>query len=316
MPTDPLLQYIGLMKETVLGTYAAPSGAGSLFLPYDGAPKPHDVIEYITDDAVDANVSRLRAVYQGNKDAEFSWDGKLYPEAVGPFLVALGLADTVTGAGPYTHTHKVPAAGTQPPSYSITDYDGVNPRGWPGAMLDQLQIKVPATGPVTYTVDWKGWPSATQSAPTVAEPTSSAFLTWQNQLTIGGVASTRLISGDITFKRNAETIHTAQNSQAPKTTWASAFEVDASAKLLYEDTSDLTRYLTNTQPTVVWTMTQPGGGSSPVLTITFTKAAWTDGAVDKSGKYTMLDVKWSGVYNATDGGPVSATLLNGVSTAY
>lgn len=311
MPTPSYLSHIGIGLETTIGTYVVPT----LFIPFTKVT-PEDVIETVLDMSIDANSTDIRGAYQGAKDSTLNLDFYWYPEVVGIHLAALGMVDTITGTNPYTHTMKLAAAGTQPKTYSLTLYNGFEARGFPGMMLDQLKLTVGSAGVITATADWKGWPSATQSTPTPSFPTLPPFLAWQNQITIAGSASTRLLSGDMTFKRNADTIHTLAATQSPKTTFADVIGATGTAKLLYEDNTDYTNFLTNVQPAINWDMTQPGGGSNPHLTMKFGKTTWTKDTIDLSGKYAVLDTTWSGIYNATDQASASAVLVDAHTPAY
>lgn len=314
MATPTYLSHLGLIKEVTLGTYVAPGGAGGLYIPMASAPKVSDVIETVLDQSIDANNSLVRGAYQGLKTSTFAFDTYLYPELTFLLFSGLGLTDTITGAGPYTHTGKIPSAGTQPNSYSATLFNGFEARGFPGLMWDQLKMTVGTNGIVSTTSSLNGWASANQSTPTPAFPTSTPFMAWHNQLSIGGTPSTRLLSGDMTFKRNANTIPTLAATQNPHTTFAGTIDVVGTAKLLFEaSNADYLNYLSNLQPAMVWTMTQ---GANPVLTINFGKTSWTKTDQDFSAEYLMLDVTFSGIYNATDQGPFSITLLDSHSTAY
>src|SRR5437764_8905162 len=95
MPLLAQTTYIRYAKETVQGTPVA----ATLDIPvtkHSGADSP----TYIKDQSMVNNIGKVRGIYQGVWDSEFSFDGHLYPEVIGPLLVHCGLADTVSGTAP------------------------------------------------------------------------------------------------------------------------------------------------------------------------------------------------------------------------
>lgn len=310
MAQNSALSHVGLIKEVTLGSYLAPT----LFLPTDGPVAPVDVFERVEDESYDANRTKLRGVYDGIHDGGLSWAGHLYPEVPGPLLRGLGFTDTISGAGPYLHTLKLPAAGTQPPSYSITDYDTVEARGWPGAMIDTLGLKGDMNGSIKYDVKWKGFPSAAQSTPTPTFASVPPWLGWNAQLSLAGTPSTKVLSWELSFAQEVDTIHTLANVQTPLTTFAGSLTGDGKFRAIYDATTEIARYRGNTQVAVAIVLTHPTAPN--VLTFTATVGAYITGKTDRGGKYATLDLEWKGVYNATDAGPLQVTLSNSVSTAY
>ena len=301
------LSYIGLGKETTEGTAVAPT----LYLPVT-APKPEDVVDYQMDEALDNNPSRVRGVYQGVKDSIFDYDVLMYPEVIGMHLVSAGWLDTISGAGPYLHTFKIPAAGTQPTPVTITDYDIFELRQYPGSKIDQLDITLDAKAITKMVAKWKGWPSVASGTATFAAPASLALQGWQATTTIGAVLAPRLVSAGITIKRSVEPIHTINATQNPNTVFATDAEAQIKVKALFNDDTELNHMLNNDQVAYVQTWTS----GAIVLTMTATKAAWKKATVDRSGKYLMLDADIECVGNATDGGPLAFTLSNSVTPGY
>jgi hypothetical protein len=218
------------------------------------------------------------------------------------------------GAGSYNHKFRLTAA--QPPSYSITDYDGYETLGYPGMMEDQLDLTIDAKTMVKAATQWKGWPAASQSQPTPSWPALPPGLGWEASYTIGGVAVTRIVSMGLTAKRSAEPIHTSQGLQTPFNVFAAELEASMKIKGLRLDDTERNHVLNNDQPTFVASITSPSGSPAPVLTITATKSAWKKAPTDRSGKYMQGDYTVDLVTNTTDSGPFQVRLANGVSTAY
>lgn len=310
MPQNSALSHFGIGKETVLGTYVVPT----LFLPTDGAPKPLDTFERIEDVSYDANRTELRGVYDGIHDGSIGWSGLFYPEVPGLLLRGLGFTDTVTGAGPFLHTFKLPAAGTQGYSFSATLYDTVEARGWTGQMVDTLGLKIDTSGSAKYDVAMKGFPSAAQSTPTPTFATTPAWLNWQAQFSLAGSTSNKVVSGELTFAQNVDTIHTLANTQSPLTTFAGSLTAGGKFKAIYDATTEIARYRGNTQVAVALTLTHPTAPN--VLTFTSTVGAYFAAPIDLGNKYAMVDMEWKGIFNATDAGPMAITLSNSVAGAY
>lgn len=312
MPQLSALSILGIAKEVTIGTYVAPA----LYIPTMSGPKYEDVKERIIDNSYDANRAAVRGIYDGVADSTSGWDSYLFPELPGLMYRGLGFADVVTGSNPYTHTFKLPSSGAQPISFSNTIYNTVEARGLPGSMLNSWTLKFDSKGAVTQTTAWNGWASAVQSTPTPSYPTSVPWLNWQYQVTINGVASSKVLSGEIVFTQPVDTIHTAANTQNPFTTFGGEINVAGKMRLVFDATTELALFLNNTQGAVVWTLTVPGGGSNPVMTITSTKTGYTKGVVDMASSWVAVDVDYTGIYNATDAGPAAITLLNAQSGAY
>ena len=313
MPLLSRLSWIGLAKETTIGTPVTPT----LWVPAT-AIKPEDIPDYEIDDSIAGNATQNRGVYLGYLDGQVSLDGRMYPEVIGPLLVASGYADTVTGTNPYTHTFKIPAAGTQPPTYTLSIYDQTtaNIRQYPGAIMDQLDLIWDAKGNAKYTSLWKTWPSVTLTKPTPTWSTTTPLMGWEGAPSIGGSSVGRLISAQVTLKRGSATPHTMNNTRNPYTSFAGPAEADWKAKAIMEAETEWLHLINNDQPSLSMVFTSPYGSPAPVLTLTHASAAWIKAPRDYTQKWVQLDADIKGFLNTTDQGPISATLVNGASSAY
>ena len=308
------LGWVGLGKETTLGTAVTPT----IWVPAT-AIKPEDIPDYELDDSIAGNATKLRGLYLGYQDGQVSIDGRLYPEVIGPLLVAAGWADTVSGTTPtFTHTFKIPTSGAQPASYTLTINDNTtgNSRQYPGAIIDTLTIVSDAKGNMKYTSTWKTWPSVTVTTPTPTWTTSVPLMGWEGAPSIGGTAVGRLISAQMAIKRSTETPHTMNNTRLPYTTFAGPAEADWKVKAIMETESEWLHIINNDQPSLSVVFTSVYGTTPPVLTLTNTAAAWVKAPRDYTQKYVQLDADITGFYNSTDQGPVYATLLNSAAAAY
>jgi hypothetical protein len=258
----------------------------------------------------------------------------------------------VTGAGPYTapvsvgggsggnstlyahtaaggsvisqssHLFKQNPAAAQA-SYSITKYDvasnagATHSRGFPGCKLSEAAFKIDPKAALTASTKWMGFPSATSPDPTPTFSSIPSLLGWQWTMTNGGGSSTRGITYDLTLKRaQTEVLHTSTGTQGPREVFQSAFEADGTYKALFESDADLTLFLSYLQQPVTATLTQPTllGGQS--LALTSSRGGIYKGVLDMTGAYITASFDLSGIYNGTDTGALSATLVNFVAGAF
>ena len=303
------LQHVGGGKESTQGTAVVPT----FTLPWTGADV-EDVIEPIRDESIRANDSVLQGQYGGAAMSNLGFDFMLYPDVFPHHLRALIGPDTVTGAGPYTHTFK--SNNTQPPSYTWTHFDTVAARAFPGCMLGELGIKIDTKGSVVGSAKWVGWPSAAASTPTPSYSALQPYLGWQMTWSANAVSSSKVLSADITIKRDVDTQPGSDGTQAPRETFAGGLELECSAVIAFEDATDRDRFLTYAQNALVISLVQPAGLGGSTFAITVTKASWKKAKLNNSGKYVTLEVDISGIYNVTDAGAVSASVINAVSAAY
>lgn len=218
-----------------------------------------------------------------------------------------------------THTFKQNAAVAKP-TWSITEFNGVNPYGYTGCMLTDVSVKVDPKAIATIEAKYIGWLPTIQSAtPVFSEP--PPLLGWQFAMTNGGAASTRGLTYQLDLKRAGEAIHASNGTQQPREVFTGVLDADITYKAIYENELDYNLYLNAMQnnPTSM-VLTQPvgagvdAGGCS--LTLTASVPGWSKGKPDVSGLYVVADFTVNGIYNATDTGSIQAVLKNFVSAAY
>jgi len=93
------LAILGIAKESVAGTYVAPTA----YLPFTKADY-EDMYAAIKDESFRANDSVLQGLYQGGAEADWSIDMMAYPDVTGHFLRAVIGPDTVTAGASTTLT--------------------------------------------------------------------------------------------------------------------------------------------------------------------------------------------------------------------
>ena len=242
----------------------------------------------------------------------------------------------VSGAGPYTLTldtaltsahassvavvattsHAFKGGTAAPPTYSLTYFNGYETRGYPGCVLNELGVKIDPKGAISCDSKWVGFPSAVQSNATASFSTVQPNIGYQWALSAGGTNSTRGLSLDFTIKQNAAPLDTSDGTQAPREIFAGGVECDFKLKAIFENNNDFTAFLTYAKQALTSTIQQPStlGGASLALTVS--KAVYSKFATDFSGQYVAVDIDGSGLFNATDNGPLSAVLQNFITTTY
>lgn len=253
------------------------------------------------------------------------------------------ITGTPTGSGPYTipltstgtgttlaqghnsgvaivaasiHTFKQDQRANPIPTYSLSQFNKIETRGYAGCVLSDLDLKIDPKGAASADAKWQGFPSATQSNTAAAFSNAQPVLGWQWALTLGGTPSTRGITGDYTLKRATAPIHSSDGTQAPREIFAGALEVDFKLKAIFENNLDYTQFTGYTSVPIVSILSQALAFGGSVLTITSTGEKFIKFVPDFSGTYLQADIDASGAFNATDGGVLAVSLSNFSSTAY
>lgn len=305
----PIISYnsrAGLAKEVTWGTAIA---SPTTWVPFKTL-KSEDDIKRVIDSGIRGSLAKDFASYAGIASAKYDLDGMVYPDVFGNFLLAILGQDAVTGTGPYTHAFTL--AATQPPSYTLTDYDGVNERQFAGSVLQQLDLKFTTEGELSKSAKFVSKLSATAaSIHTPTYGTIAPIVGYQSALTIAGAGNTRLIGGDLNLKRDVKFTFGANNSQSPTKVNVGTLEVTGKLDFEIDDYTELNYYLNTTQPIVVLTFTS----GANVLTIQMSKCDFEKMAgIDRSQEMARVSASIRGIYNTTDAGPVKITLVNSIAT--
>jgi hypothetical protein len=302
-------------KETVMGT---PATTG-LDIPWTTF-EPEDDITAIRDESMRANDTVLQDQYGGIAKSAVSLSGKLYPDIAGLLFRAAGLVDSVGAAVSGIYPHTLKSTGAQPPTYTIIDDDNLSSsaRAYPGQMLSELSIKVDvdAAEAVTYDSKWVGWSSSAAASVTPTFSTVSPFLGWMLTWSAAAASSDRVQNMELTIKRDISLLPGSDGTQQMRETFAGGLEYDLKGTMLFEDQTDLNRFLTYGKVATVATLTKPAGLGGESLAVTTTRGVWQKAAKKRGQKYVTLDVEIAGTYSATDAGPVGVLLNNLTSTAY
>jgi hypothetical protein len=265
--------------------------------------------------------STIRIDTAGN--IEYATTGS--PSGVGPFTIpivtpatglTLGHSSGVAVTTTTTHTFAQNTPATRPPSWSISTYEGLDYRGWPGCQISDLQLKIDPKATVTCQVKFLGFPEQSVSSFTYAGSTIQPPLGWSWTMTNGGGSSTRGLTLDLTLKRAVEAIQSSDGTQAPREVFAGALEIDGAYKAIYENLTDYNLYLNNTQTAAVATVTKAIAFGGESLAITMSQSGWSKGTRSLGSTYVEASYSLTGIYNSTDGGIAKAVLKNFTTAAY
>ena len=210
--------------------------------------------------------------------------------------------------------------GNQPPSVTITDYDGEEWRQLTAAQLDELTIKGNATGLVDYTCSWFANPATTPSAPSTSYSTEQAAPGWTFSGSIGGSTLDTIVDWEFDFKRGVKPIPALTGTQEYFQYFANTLQ--ATGKLTFVEQSGspyLAAYLNGTKQSLDFTLYDLSSGAA--MNIHSSNAIYKTGELDRSKEWVEVQCEFQMLPSASDataGGvsPVKVTCANSVTTAY
>jgi len=308
---------LGIAKEATEGTAAVPT---AFFRPTDLKPAVKQV--YLDDTGMRGSMAKTYDQVQGPYSTEYEIDGDLHVDEIGWPLAGL-LADlTVTGAAdPYSTTFSLLNSGQgQPPSYTLTDYNGNNARAFAGCRFSDLAVKYTAAGLVTYTAKAVGRSFAVGATPTPSFPAYPALPSWRATVSLAGSTAALVTDVEVDLKRTVQAVAGLGGSQAPVAVYADAdLECTGSLTVVYDTTQGETvysNYLNGTKVILVVDLTN----GTRELKFTMSQTQIDDATLNRgSGKYAELACKFTAQANTTDVGtsggysPVKALTQSGVA---
>lgn len=300
VPVSTYKSFVGIGKETTPGTAVAATNYIVLTEPADFQPR----IKYLTDVSNRASMVANAGMVAGVTGTDYGMKGNVFPDSVG-FLLAgvMGEVATVGAGAPYTHTITLLNSGQgQPTSYTITDNYQAACRQIPGVKFDEFSFSFTADGLIDFTAHGMGYPSATLSAPTPSWSTITPLPAWIGAISIGGSSTTILLSADVSVKRAVSRNYTAQNSQSPAFVWGGEVDITGTLTMVMESDAEMTRALTNTQPTVVLDFQQGTSAALVEFKLTMTKCGYGEPKIDRGADFVKVQVPFTAVGNTTDVG--------------
>ena len=315
--------YIGIAKETTKGTAVTTPTA---YIPVIASSvKPQDTYTPLFDEGLRGSIVKNYQYIQGRLYSTFDFSGAVFADTViYPLAGVLG-EDVVTGSAPYTHTlalknSATAAADAQPSAYTILDFYGANVRTWTGHQFSDFSLKWSADGLLEYDAKSTGWQSATVSTPTPSFSTVVPTAVWYGTVSVGGTQISNNTMGNIDMKRPVTPIYGISNVQTPYQVFLGALEVTGKATFLMENDTQLTNYLTNTQPALVFNWTTGTGATQTSIQATMTKGAYTLAVIERSKDFVEVNVDFNAQGNLTDAGtvgysPIKWVIKNAVTTS-
>lgn len=298
--------YLGIAKEVTKGTPVAPTD----YIPVTSSKlKPQDMIgELLADNMAQGSLVKDYAYVQGRSNSTYDFGGPVYPDTIGYVLGGiLGSVSTSGGSAPYTHTISLKNASSvgadaQPTAFTLTDFYAANVRAYPGIQFHDYSMKFTSDGLLDYDAKGTGYLSQVASTPT---PSFSSVLptpVWLATVSIGGSTISNVVDGNIDMKRPVSTIFGLANTKDPYQVFLGALETTGKIKFVMENDTELTRFLTNTQPAITFNWAQGAGSTATQIQFTITKGAYTAAVIDRSKDYVEIEVDVRAIANTTDAG--------------
>ena len=311
--------YLGLALETTKGTAVTATDFVPITL---NSFKPVEMINELFDNGIRGSMVENYNYVQGRRHTEIDFGGPVFADTIGYWLAGvLGDVTTTGSTAPYTHAialkNSVGASGdAQPKALTITDYYSANIRQFPGCQVHDFELTFNADGMLEYTAKVTGYPSATTTAPAPSFSTVLPTQVWTGAVTVGGTSISNSTTGSVKLTRKVEPIFGIANTQAPYSVFVGALEVTGKITFVMENDTQLTNFLSNTQPALTFNWSTGTGATATQVSLTATKSAYTTGVVVRDKDYVEVTVEFNSLGNTTDVGttagysPVKFTLQN------
>jgi hypothetical protein len=297
--------YLGIAKEVTKGTVVAPTD----FIPVmKDSLKPVDVIDPLYDTGLRGSSVVNYNYIPGRTRSTLDYSSAAFADTIGYAIAGvLGTVTTTGASAPFTHTISLKYSAAvngddQPISYTLTDFYGANVRSFPGCQYSDFSLKFNADGMLEYDAKTTGFKSSTVSTPT---PSFSSVLptpVWQGTVSIGGSAVSTAMTGNIDMKRAVTPIYGVSQTQDPYQVFLGPLEVTGKITFIMEQDTELTRYLTNTQPAIVLNWAYGAGATAVQIQATLTKGAYVAAAVERGADFVQVTVDINAQANTTDAG--------------
>lgn len=341
MPFQSAQSVLQVIKELTPGELP---DSGTVFVLPVKSPQTEPNQRFIDDDAWRGGPGVLYDQVQGVRNDKYSFKMGMYADLFPILLVAaLGSPDTVTGSGPYEHAIGLlddAAAGSQPPSLSVCDFDGANYFTELWSQLDSLEITWTADGAVEILCTFLSQPYTDSTAPTspfetynaIAAVAQSQVPGWDIDVAIdaglGYATNLSFSSGTITINRKTEAIFTSQpDDNGPFALFAGPIEVTGKFEGVISTQEDplttsaggdwaLTRFPVGVQVT----FQNPADGTT--VEVQMSQVQLQDPKRNRGKIYDEFECQFKAQMNTTDAvspglyAPITTVTTNTVATAY
>jgi hypothetical protein len=308
------LSFLGIAKEATPGTAVAATN----FIPVTSL-KPVDDQKYIEDKGIRGSFVDVYGEIPGKYNTAYDYDGDMFADTVGFPLAGLLGDVAVTGtAAPFQTEIALKNSGTgQPPTYTLSDYDAIDTRQFPGYVFSDLDFKFSADNLATISVKGLGLPALNNATKPVSSYSALPPIAgWTGAISIGGAVNDSVMECDVTIKRALTVINTVDNQKGPRNIFGGAVSVDGKLTIVAEDDSALLAYLNNTQPSL--TVDYSAGPDTQVM-LEMDKCAYTATTIDRGKDFVQMMVTFTALANSANAGPsgglspIKATLKNPVA---
>ena len=348
MPFLSANSYLGIIKEASGTPGTLPTSGSPSWIPVS-TPQITPQQMFLRDEAFRGSPTTVYDQVAGVRHDEVEFKSFLFADTF-PVLAQsiLGGADSISGTTSITHTMKVlnsASTGSQPPTYSILDFDGANYFTTTGAQADSLAISFGAEAAAEATIKYLANPyTSYTTAPTVfatnAPTTQHMIPAWNTTVSIGGTTYLNVTTGDITINRKTQAIYTL-GQQTPYDLFAGPIEVTGKFTLVVATNADTfttpSTFTNSTPPTVsssafglsrspqavVITLTDPNDLHNSVadsVAFTMTTAQFHNVKRTRGKEFTEIEVEFTANANQTDSAtgysPIKVVTINGVTGAY
>lgn len=297
--------YLGVAKESTKGTAVAPTD----FIPVLASKlKPVDKIGELYNQGLYGSLVKNLGYIQGRAYTEFDFGGAVFADTFGYILGGLLGDVTTTGlTAPYTHAISLKNAtgigsDAQPTAFTFTDFYAANTRYFAGTQISECSLKFTADGLLDYDAKGMGFPSTTTSAPTPSFSTVLPTPVWVAQVTIGGSTVANAVDGNIDMARAGTPIFGLANTKSPYAVFLGDLEVKGKIRFVMENDTQLTNFLSNTQPAITINWSQGAGATATQIQFTVTKGAYVAAMVDRSKDFVEVEIDLNAQGNTTDVG--------------
>lgn len=300
--------YLGVALETTKGTAVTATN----FVPISVTSfKPIDVIDPLYDTGMRGSMVENYNYLQGRRHSTIDFGGPVFADTVGYWIASiLGDVTTTGSTAPYTHAISLKntvgsTSDAQPKAITITDFYAANTRYYPGQQVTDFGLTFNSDGMLEYTVKAMGFPSTTTSAPAPSFSTVLPTQVWTGTVSVGGSSIGYVRSGSLDLSRKSEAIWGVANTQSPYQIFVGALTTKGKMTFVMQDDTELTRYLTNTQPAITFNFSTGAGATATQVAFTLTKGAYVTGAIERNADYVEVTVDIEGLGNTTDVGSSS-----------
>jgi hypothetical protein len=312
---SPRRGYLKLIKEVTRGTPLATT----ISMPVNTRTLQGKWTR-IKADYMAGSIQVQRDVAAGRRQSEGDIAGPILSDSFGHILMAIMGQDTITGAGPYTHTF-IP--NTTTPSYTIEKNTG----GIAGASASEqfsntvckhvsIMGRIDSDADLLqYASSWIGKAPTLITATAYTQPTTktipAALAQWSYPT---GTPVPDLVSEfQVNFDREADYVKGANNTLDISDAVAVAFRVSGFVDMYFLDYTYYNDFVANTQRSfdILWTL-----NANEKIQIKMTQLFWDDEALEEGSTFIKRRFPFTGTIDTGLGAVVQAILTNNQSVAY